>query len=109
LVVVQQVFVAQHPTEAHFIRGLLEAAGIHALVRGESLFSVRGETPATVDTLPSVWVGDDEADRAREVIDQRRGAATDDADGPWTCPQCGEQVEAQFTECWRCGASRGAG
>jgi hypothetical protein len=44
---VKQVFVAQHPTEAHVIKGLLEAEGIRAEVRGESLFGVRGEAPAT--------------------------------------------------------------
>ena len=102
----REVFVAQHPTEAHFIRGLLEAEGIHALVRGESLFSARGETPATVETLPSVWVSDDDAGRAREVIARGGEVAAETAAPPWTCPQCGEPVEAQFTECWRCGASR---
>jgi ABC-type ATPase with predicted acetyltransferase domain len=25
---------------------------------------------------------------------------------PWSCPNCGEQCESQFTECWKCGASR---
>jgi rubrerythrin len=22
----------------------------------------------------------------------------------WRCPQCGEQLEGQFTACWKCGA-----
>ncbi|MHC4331384.1 MAG: DUF7577 domain-containing protein, partial [Planctomycetota bacterium] len=29
-------------------------------------------------------------------------------DTPWTCPNCGEEVEAQFTNCWKCGANRSA-
>ena len=66
---VTQVFVAQHPTEAHLVQGLLEANGIVAEVHGESLFSARGEAPATPDTLPSVWVlDDDQAERARVVL-----------------------------------------
>lgn len=40
---VKQVFVAQHPTEAYLVQGLLEANGIVAEVHGESLFSARGE------------------------------------------------------------------
>lgn len=36
----RQVFVAQHPTEAHFVKGLLEADGIPAEMHGEGLFGV---------------------------------------------------------------------
>lgn len=25
---------------------------------------------------------------------------------PWKCPKCGEQLEPQFTTCWKCGAIR---
>lgn len=104
-----QVFVAQHPTEAHLVQGLLEANGIVAEVHGESLFGARGEAPATPDTLPTVWVLDDgEASRAKAVLAEfgtrddsgtSRGAA-------WACPVCGERIEFQFTECWHCGAGR---
>jgi predicted nucleic-acid-binding Zn-ribbon protein len=24
----------------------------------------------------------------------------------WRCPQCGEKVEEQFTECWNCGTAQ---
>ena len=105
----KQVFVAQHPTEAHLVRGLLEANGIQAEVQGESLFSVRGEAPATPDTLPSVWVSDDgEATRALAVLaDYGRQEGTAPNQGmAWTCPACGERIEPQFTECWHCGAGR---
>lgn len=105
----KQVFVAQHPAEAHLVKGLLEAEGIPAEVRGESLFGARGEAPATPDTLPSVWVSDDEdAGRALLVLadygrEEPRGGGQW---GTWACPGCGEQVESQFTECWKCGAAR---
>ena len=48
----RKVFIAAHPAEAHMVRGLLECEGIAAVVRGEALFSVRGLTPVTSDTLP---------------------------------------------------------
>jgi len=35
-----KVFVAQHHSEAHWVRGLLESAAIPAEVRGEDLFTV---------------------------------------------------------------------
>ena len=108
----KQVFVAQHPTEAYLVQGLLEANGIAAEVHGESLFSARGEAPVTPDTLPSVWVLDDgQASRARVVLAEygSREAQGTDHGVAWTCPACGERIESQFTECWNCGADRPSG
>lgn len=104
-----KVFIARHPTEAHLVKGMLEANGIVAEVRGESLFSARGETPATPDTLPTVWVPDGE-DAARALVIlaayEPRTATAGNQDTEWICPACGERIEFQFTECWHCGASR---
>ena len=105
----KQVFVAQHPTEAYQVKGLLEANGIVAEVHGESLFSARGEAPATPDTLPSVWVLDEsQASMAALVLaeygSQQASAAIQGT--AWLCPTCGERIEFQFTECWRCGVGR---
>ena len=64
----KQVFVAQHPTEAHLVAGFLESRGIQAVIQGEALFGARGEVPVTPATLPSVWVPDDEeADAVRAL------------------------------------------
>lgn len=27
---------------------------------------------------------------------------------PWKCPECGEEVDGQFTNCWQCGTNRPA-
>ena len=108
----KQVFVAQHPTEAHLVQGLLEANGIVAEVHGESLFSARGEAPATPDTLPSVWVLDDGQASSAEVFLAQYGSREDPGTtngATWACPACGERIEFQFTECWHCGASRPGG
>jgi hypothetical protein len=55
----KQVFVARNPTEAYLVKGMLEARGIPAEVRGEALWGTRGEIPLTPDSLPTVWVLDD--------------------------------------------------
>jgi hypothetical protein len=105
----KKVFVAQHPTEAHLVKGLLESRDIPALVRGESLFGTRGETPVTADSLPSVWVTDDtQAEEALAILKAHRTGVDDvvEAGRPWTCPACGEAVESQFSACWKCGADR---
>ena len=104
----KQVFLAQHPTDAYLVQGMLESHGIAAKVQGEALFSARGETPVTPDTLPSVWVlDDDQAGEALELLRTRQAAEPGDTTGEsWRCPACGETIESQFTACWNCGAER---
>ena len=67
----------------------------------------------SAESLPSVWVPEADVDRARPVVEEYRRTdeanAADDAERPratWTCPNCGEKVEEQFTQCWKCGHNR---
>jgi hypothetical protein len=104
-----QVFVAQHPTEAYLVKGLLEIEGVKAFVRGESLFAARGEAPITPDTLPTVWIVDDgDAARAAAILADfgSHPASPSTAAESVACPQCGEMVEPQFATCWNCGHER---
>jgi hypothetical protein len=104
-----RVFIAQHPVEAHFIKGLLEANDIEAEVRGEALFGGLGELPITTDCLPSVWLRDDrEREKALAIIAafEHRGGVTLAGDRSWSCRECGEEIDPQFTACWRCGVTR---
>ncbi len=99
------VYTAKHPTEAHMIRGMLEADGIRAEVRGDQLYGAFGELPV----LPTVWILDDTlaAHADRLVIEFLNGAATRKfGHERWVCTRCGETLEGQFTECWNCGATR---
>jgi predicted RNA-binding Zn-ribbon protein involved in translation (DUF1610 family) len=48
-----------------------------------------------------------------EAYRQTDRANADEADvgrprATWTCPNCGEKVEEQFTQCWKCGHNRPA-
>jgi hypothetical protein len=40
--------------------------------------------------------------RARALIDEALRPVT--GAEAWTCPGCGEQIEPQFAQCWRCAA-----
>ena len=102
-----QAYVANSLAQAHLIKGFLDAEGIFAVVRGEHLQGIAGEIPVTFDTLPSIWVGDGDRERARELID--RALKSELVLEDWTCAECGEVVEGQFTECWQCGATRALG
>ena len=104
----KQLHAARHALEAHLIKGFLESNGISAVVRGEFLTSGWGELPVDVC---SVWVSDDaQYDRAQALLVAfLRGDLAREFQGQnWRCPKCGEQIEGQFTACWKCGAARTA-
>lgn len=105
----KQVHVARHPAEAHLVKGLLESQGIEAVVRGEDLFGARGEVPVTPETCPSVWIVDDALyEKAKSIISAYLRGETPGGtrSSSWRCPNCGEQLEPQFTDCWQCGTAR---
>jgi hypothetical protein len=104
----RKVFTAQNPTEAELVRGILESAGIAAETRGTDLWGARGEVPVTSETAPSVWIEDDARAEDAEVLlaDFNQDRPTTPSAPPWTCPQCHESIEGQFTGCWKCGAER---
>ena len=84
------------------LRSIIEDARIEVEVRNEA-------TNANYPTgpfYPELWViHDEDFARAAELRDAWR-ATPPTAQSPWTCPSCGEQLEAQFTSCWKCGAIR---
>ena len=102
----KQVHVARHAAEAHLVRGFLESVGITAVVRGEFLTSGWGELPVDVC---SVWVTDDAQYAAANelLVAFFKGSYARMYGGEaWTCAQCGEKLEGQFTQCWSCGQPR---
>jgi hypothetical protein len=104
-----KIYTAADPLQAHILRGALEAAGIAAEVRGDYLFTTRGESPVTPDTAPSVWILDDENfEEARAIVRELETARPASAEPTWPC-RCGEAVEAAFDRCWSCGTPRHAG
>ena len=103
------VYTADNPTEAHLVKGLLEAEGIETVVQGEHLFPLRGIIPVTADTNPSVCVVNDaDFDQARSIAAAYDQVTLCGQSHPkaWDCPQCGEELEGQFTACWKCGTIR---
>ena len=105
----RQVYSAEHPTEAHIVKGILESAGLEAVVQGDVLFSARGEIPLTPETAPSVWIVEESRyDEARRIVRQyeQANSGKKPSGKTWLCPSCREKPEGQFTHCWKCGAAR---
>jgi hypothetical protein len=82
-------------------RNVLIAAGIDAELRNQYLAGALGDLPM-LETWPQLWVDDALEAAARRALE---AAATAPLGASWTCTQCGEELEPQFTTCWRCGAS----
>ena len=100
-----RVFSSPSLVAVYHAKNLLEAAGMRCIVRNEALSSGLGELPFA-DCQPELWLIDDAwAERAGRVLAEAPHPPQTGA--LWQCV-CGEIQEAQFTQCWHCGAFRPA-
>jgi hypothetical protein len=98
---VKQVFRAASLLQVAHARNLLIAAGIDSELRNQYLAGALGDLPM-LETWPQLWVEDAFESAALHTLAR---AAAAPSGTPWTCAQCGERLEPQFTACWRCGAA----
>jgi Putative prokaryotic signal transducing protein len=98
----RKVHTAESMLEIAHLRNLLETAGIACVVRNERLSGALGEIPF-VECWPELWVREPgQALRARGLLDEALRPGPPAAS--WDCPSCGERIEGQFAQCWRCAA-----
>jgi hypothetical protein len=98
----KRVFRAATLLQVAHARNVLLVAGIHCELRNQYLAGAMGDLPM-METWPQLWVEDADERLALRALAQ---AAAAPVGSPWTCEDCGEQLEAQFTSCWRCGHAR---
>lgn len=94
------VYTAQDPMIVGHLEEVLQRHRIACVVKNRFLAGGAGELPPT-DLWPEIWVADERADEAREIIAGVL-AESDEAGPDWQCPRCGEWVEGHFAECWNC-------
>ena len=88
------------------MQSLLESHGIKTFIRNQFGSSVMGEVPF-VEVVPQLFVLEQkDVERAMALL-QSAMAGSDPA-GPWSCPECGADVEGNFSHCWQCGSARSA-
>lgn len=97
----KRVFRAASLLQVAHARNVLTAAGIESELRNQYLAGALGDLPM-LETWPQLWVEDTLESSALRALEN---AARAPSGAPWTCGQCGEQLEPQFTTCWRCGAA----
>ncbi len=87
---------------------VLEEAEIPCFIKNEFSGNLAGEVPFT-ETWPELWVHrDEDSDQAKELLLPLRESRValekaDEALSDWTCPQCNETNEGNFSMCWSCG------
>ncbi len=100
----KRLLVLQDPILAGHFHALLEESGISCLLRNHFLGGAAGELPPN-ECWPEIWVvHEHDADRARGIIEDARSSIEESTH--WRCALCGEALEPQFMECWKCGNVR---
>ena len=97
----KQVFRAASLLQAAHARNVLIMAGIPSELRNQYLAGALGDLPM-LETWPQVWVEDEDESAALRALARADAAPTG---ASWVCGHCGEELEPQFTSCWRCGAA----
>lgn len=103
----KKVYEARDLIEAQMLKDYLETYGFECIIKGDLLLGGIGELPA--DSYPSIWlIHEEDYERVRERVRNFEQDRKDDQmfDNVWYCASCGEVIEAQFTQCWNCGAIR---
>jgi hypothetical protein len=103
----KKVYCAKDPLMIAHLRNVLRVHGIDSVTRKADLSSAAGELPP-VECWPELWVIDDGCEAEAEAILKRTMAPLKAVKRPWRCTGCGEIIEGQFSECWKCGRDRGA-
>jgi hypothetical protein len=96
---VKRVFRAASLIQVAHARNVLLTAGIQSELRNQYLAGAMGDLPM-LETWPQLFVDDSDEQVALRALAR---AATAPGGAPWTCHDCGEVLEPQFTSCWRCG------
>jgi hypothetical protein len=68
----RQVQVSRTLADAYLARDYLASEGLRPEIRNEHLVGTQGGLPLTADTLPTVWVPDEEAARAADLLREHR-------------------------------------
>lgn len=98
----KRVYRAASLLQVAHARNVLIAAGIPCELRNLYLAGALGDLPM-METWPQLYVEDADEQYALNALARAASSATGTA---WICEECKEQLEPQFTSCWRCGSER---
>jgi len=96
------VYSAPNLSLVSIVEAILAEEGIKCWIRNQYLFAGMGEIPP-IECWPQLCVDDADYPSADRIV---KDALAEKEMPNWRCACCGEELEGQFTECWKCGTSR---
>jgi hypothetical protein len=105
---VKKIYSSQSLMMVTFVKDVLKSHRIRCMVKNELLAGGAGELPP-IECWPELWIIDDhQYEWARGLVRTTLDAGDHDRQS-WQCRYCGELLEGQFAQCWRCGQIRNNG
>jgi hypothetical protein len=101
----KKVYSAKDPLMVGHLKNVLTTFEIRCVTCNLDLSSAAGELPP-IDCWPELWVVNDEELAQAKAILKKTLAPLESVKKSWRCRDCGENIEGQFSECWKCGRSR---
>jgi hypothetical protein len=98
------LLVSLNALEIHHLKNVLNAEGIGCWIKNEFLSRLAGEIPFVECALELHLMHEEDRWRAEQLLAAWRRPPPPAAS--WICATCGERLEGQFNECWKCGRSR---
>ena len=102
----QRIYSNPETAVVHLVKNELERRGIETLLRGEHLAIIG----APLEAWGELWIVDErQLPEAARMVEEIIGRTDAEGGEPWTCPQCGEDVDPEFAVCWNCEREQSAG
>ncbi|MDX1900810.1 MAG: DUF2007 domain-containing protein [Gammaproteobacteria bacterium] len=94
----KKIIASQDITLMNIYKQLLEDNNIAATIKNYYLTSGIGDLPPN-ECVPELWILDDhQFEQAKALLKPEKNTA-------WQC-DCGENIEGEFAQCWKCGKVR---
>lgn len=100
----RRIYSVKDPLMVGHLKNVLATFEICCVTRNLDLSAAAGELPP-IDCWPELWIVNDEDFTRAQTILRKTLAPLMSVKKPWRCRGCGEEVEGQFSECWKCGRS----
>lgn len=102
----KNIYSSPHLFLVDHYKTIVESRGIPCIVKNRFLSGAAGELPPT-EVWPILCVeNNSDYTRARQIVDEELFRLETDNPPQWVCAHCGEHIEGQFTDCWKCGSAR---
>ena len=101
----KKLYVSQSLIDVESRKELLDQAEIPCTIKNQRSAMLGGEVPFA-EVFPELWVlQDEDFERAQSLLKDWEEAPPLD-NRAWTCANCGEIHQKEFTTCWKCNKER---